>query len=71
MKVLLVVTGFIETGAALALLIAPSVTVELLLGSSVDLPSVATIGRTCRASPRSWPCGWGPAMTMWNNAEHR
>jgi hypothetical protein len=45
MKRLLIVTAVIETGAGLAILIVPSETVRLLLGSSVDLPAVATIGR--------------------------
>jgi hypothetical protein len=50
MKALLIVTAAVEAGAGLVLTIAPSVPVALLLGSTLDAPAGAAIGRVAGAA---------------------
>jgi hypothetical protein len=45
MKPLLMITALLEGGTGVALLVAPSVPVSVLLGSALDSPVVAVIGR--------------------------
>ena len=45
MNCLLILTGFIEVGAGLALLGFPSAAVALLLGSGLDTPAAVALGR--------------------------
>lgn len=49
MRTLLVVMGIVETGAGLALLVAPSFVAELLLGSSLDGAVPLIVARICGA----------------------
>jgi hypothetical protein len=50
MNLLLSLSAVIETGAGLALLIAPSFVVRLLLGSGLDAPAAVTLGRLAGAA---------------------
>jgi len=50
MKILLTMTGFIETGAGAALLGFPSAAVKLLLGSPLDTSAAVTLGRVAGAA---------------------
>jgi hypothetical protein len=50
MKHLHTVTAVIEAGAGLALLVLPSTVVWLLLGSPLDSPAAATLGRVAGAA---------------------
>jgi len=45
MNTLLILTGFIEVGAGLALLGFPSAAMALLLGSGLDTPAAVALGR--------------------------
>ena len=49
-NILLTVTAVIELGTGLALLLWPSLPVKLLLGSSLDTPTVLTVGRVAGGS---------------------
>ena len=49
-KSLLVVTALIEAGTGLALLVAPSVIVELLLGAGLSSPQSLIVGRVTGAA---------------------
>jgi len=50
MKTLLIVTAVIEVSAGAALLLAPALSVALLLGSSLDTPASLTVGRLTGAA---------------------
>jgi hypothetical protein len=50
MNILLAVTAVIEVGAGLALMCCPSATVALLLGTPLDTPAAATLGRVAGAA---------------------
>jgi hypothetical protein len=50
MKKLFIVTAVIEVGAGVALVCCPSATVALLLGSPLDTPAAATLGRVAGAA---------------------
>jgi hypothetical protein len=45
MKILLLATALLEAGAGVALLLVPSVAVQLLLGSPLEAPAAVTLGR--------------------------
>jgi hypothetical protein len=49
-KSLLVVTGLLEAGLAIALLVTPSLTVELLLGAGLSSPQSVVLGRVTGAA---------------------
>jgi len=49
-KSLLIVTALLEAGTGIALLIAPSVTVDLLLGSGLSSPQLLVLGRVTGAA---------------------
>jgi hypothetical protein len=50
MSRLLAITGVIEAATGLALLVVPSVVVELLLGSSLETAALLTVGRVAGAA---------------------
>jgi hypothetical protein len=50
MKTLLIVTAVIETGTGLALIVAPSVPVWLLLDTELDAPAALALGRIAGAA---------------------
>ena len=49
-KSLLIVTALIEAGTGIALLVAPSVIVELLLGAGLSSPQSLVVGRVAGAA---------------------
>ena len=49
-KSLLIVTALIEAGTGIALLVAPSLTVELLLGAGLSSPQSLVLGRVTGAA---------------------
>jgi hypothetical protein len=50
MKILLAATAVIEAGTGVALLVAPSIVVKLLLGSPLDSASAIALGRVAGAA---------------------